>query len=235
MSKSPREEFKTLKDVFDLAAERSIFRLMTQGYFRGLESPISIGKEANIFTALTNSGERVILKIYRIATCSFYKMYEHLRADPRFPSIRRSRREIIFAWAKREYRNLLNAREAGARVPKPIAVLNNILVMEFIGNDEPSPKLKDKCPKNPAGFFKEVIKNVQKLYKAGLVHADLSSFNILNKDEKPVFIDMSQSTTFENPNAQMYLERDMTNICSFFRKLKVNADKEKIIKGMPRI
>ena len=230
MQRSPREEFKTLKDVFDLFTERSIFKLISQGYFEGLESPISVGKEANIFTALTKSNEHIIIKIYRVATCDFYKMYTYMHSDQRFQNLRKQKREVIFAWAKREYRNLLKARECGVRVPKAIAVLNNILVMELIGSDGPSPKLKDKHPKKPNMFFDEVIKNVKKLYDAGLVHADLSKFNILNRDEKPVFIDLSQTTTLENPNAIAYLKRDIKNVCNFFKKLKVSADEEKIIK-----
>ena len=69
---------------------------------------------------------------------------------------------------------------------------------------------------------------LRKLYKAGLIHADLSQFNILNYKEKPVFIDMSQATPLEDPNAMKYLERDIKNICNFFKKRGVNAKSEDI-------
>ena len=224
------EKFKTLKGVFDPATERTLFKLISQGHFDGLESPITIGKEANIFTA-RKGNEQVIAKIYRITTCDFNKMYNYLQPDPRFPRIKKQRRKIIFAWARREYRNLLKAREAGVRVPTPLAVMQNVLVIEYIGDEKgPARKVKDLAPKNPKQFMAETVKNVKKLYKAGLIHADLSSFNILNFNEKPVFIDFSQATTLENPNAKEYLARDIRNLCTMFKKLGLEVSEEELKK-----
>ncbi|MEM2915761.1 MAG: serine protein kinase RIO [Candidatus Woesearchaeota archaeon] len=225
----PEDIKKTFKDVFDNFTNVTILKLISKGQLDGLESPVSIGKEANIFSALAQ-GERVMVKIYRIATCDFNKMYDYLRADPRFSGLDKNRRKVVVLWAKREYRNLLKAREAGVRVPTPRAVLNNVLVMEFIGDEGiPAPRVKDLIPENPKNFFEKIVSGMQKLYKAGMVHTDLSQFNILNYNEEPVFIDMSQATTLENPNAKEYLNRDIKNICTFFRKLGINAD-ETIVK-----
>ena len=106
---------------------------------------------------------------------------------------------------------------------------NNVLVMEFIGDEgDAAPKVKDAIPKNPKEFFDKVITGMQKLHKAGLVHTDLSQFNILNYNEEPVFIDMSQATILENHNAEDYLDRDIKNICTFFRKLGLDIDDEKV-------
>ncbi|MEM4239761.1 MAG: serine protein kinase RIO [Candidatus Woesearchaeota archaeon] len=224
----PEDIKKTFKDVFDNFTNVTILKLISKGQLDGLESPISIGKEANIFSAMAQ-GERVMVKIYRIAACDFNKMYDYLRADPRFPGLDKNRRKVVVLWARREYRNLLKAREAGVRVPTPRAVLNNVLVMEFIGDEGiPAPRVKDAIPENPKEFFEKVVNGMQKLHKAGLVHTDLSQFNILNYNEEPVFIDMSQATTLENPNAQEYLTRDIKNICTFFRKLGLDIDDEKI-------
>jgi len=56
---------------------------------------------------------------------------------------------VIFAWVQREYRNLMNAREAQVNVPIPITFANNILVLEFVGkNGNIAPRLKDEIPKN---------------------------------------------------------------------------------------
>ena len=221
-----REKFKTLKNVFDLSTEASLFKLISQGHLEGLESPISIGKEANIFTAITKQNERRIVKIYRTSVCDFNRMYSYIAADPRFPSVKRSRRQVVFAWAQREYRNLMLAREAGVRCPLAFACAANVLVMEFLGDDVPAPKLKDAFPTDMNSFFDDVVQNMRKLHKADLVHGDLSPFNILNLHEKPYFIDFSQTTTFENPNAQMYLERDIRNVCSFFRKQGLSVDEK---------
>ncbi|MBI2565131.1 serine protein kinase RIO [Candidatus Woesearchaeota archaeon] len=227
-----REKFKTLKNVFDLFTERNLFKLISQGYFEGLESPISIGKEANIFTAKIKEGEKRIVKIYRLSTCDFMQMYSYLRSDPRIKKINRNRRQIIFTWAQREYRNLLKARAAGVRVPTPFSCLYNILVLEFIGDDDPAPQLKDKIPENPFQFYNELVEEMQKLYKAGLVHADLSKFNVLNFQEHPVLIDFSQATSLDNPRAIEYLKRDVHNIVTFFKKLNIYEDEEKLLKSI---
>lgn len=221
-----RERFKTLKDVFDLGTEERLFKLNSRGAFEGLESPISIGKEANVFTGITKESERVVVKIYRLGTCDFTKMYTFLRVDPRFPGVQRNRRQAVYAWAQREYRNLLQAREAGVRVPTAIAILGNVLVMEYIGDESPAPKLKDQDPADPEAFLKDIAANMRKLHRANLVHGDLSPFNILNRDEQAVLIDLSQTTTLDNPNAAGFLDRDCRVIAQYFRKIGLDIDGE---------
>ena len=225
--KEGREKFKTMHDVFDEFTNRTIFKLMTEGHFRGLESPVNIGKESNVFSALTDEGNKIIVKIYRLETCDFNTMYSYIKDDPRYAYLKKKKRRIIFAWVQREYRNLMNAREAQVSVPIPITFANNILVLEFVGkNNIIAPMLKDSVPKNKNLFFDKITDNIRKLYKAGLVHADLSAFNILNFNETPVFIDMSQATLLRHPRAEEFLARDVKNVCAFFKKngLKVNEE-----------
>ena len=232
MGKISKEKFKTYQNVFDEFTSRTLFKLITQGHFEGLIGPVSIGKESNVFVC-QKEDYKVIAKIYRLETCDFNRMYDYIKADPRFAGLKKQKRKIIFAWAQREYRNLIRAREAQVRVPTPITFLNNVLVMEFIGDKEAAPKLKDLIPENEKKFFNEIIANIKRFYKAGFVHADLSSFNILNYKEKPVLIDLSHATPLKNPNSDELLERDIKNICNFFTKqgLKINPKKikEKII------
>ena len=94
--------------------------------------------------------------------------------------------------------------------------MNHILVEEMIGNKEPAPMLKDVKPQDAQKFFSLIIKDIEKLYKRGLIHGDLSSFNILNYEEKPYFIDFSQATLTKTPNSRELLERDIRNILNFF-------------------
>jgi len=229
-----KEKYKTLKNVFDLFTEKNIFKLISQGYIDGLYSPLSIGKESNVFTA-KKDGEIRIAKIYRLQTCDFNRMYDYIKADPRYSGLSSKRRDVIFAWAHREYRNLLKAREAEVRVPTPYAVLQNILIMEFIGDEQAARKLKDSPPEDPEEFFKEIVEQMRRLYKAGLVHADLSGFNILNYHEKPVLIDMSQTTPLDDPNVEQFLKRDVHNICKLFQKFGVKSDEEKVLKMIKKI
>ena len=230
-SGTTKEKFKTMHNVFDEFANRTLFKLISEGYFEGLESPISIGKEANIFSAVRKDGSRVMIKIYRLEACDFNRMYDYIREDPRYMDLKGKKRKIIFAWVQREYRNLLKAREGNVSVPTPLTFKNNILVLEFIGKGaEIAPRLMVQKPKNPKEFLGKILDNIKKLHKAGLVHADLSPFNILNNDEEPVFIDFSQTTILESSRAEEFLERDIRNVCNFFKKLGLKLNEEKIKK-----
>jgi len=212
-----KEEWKVYGNVFSKHSMQLLFQMQSQGYFERLESTISVGKEANIFTAVTKHDERVIVKIYRLENCNFNKMYDYLKHDPRYSSLKNRSRLIIFSWTQREYRNLMIAREV-VKVPKPIAFKDNIVVMEFIGDTDPAQELKDCKPKDPKKFFKKVLDNMKKLFKKGLIHGDLSQFNILNYNEEPVFIDFSQGTMTTSENAKELIKRDVKNICIYFRK-----------------
>lgn len=224
-----REEWKVYGNVFSEHSRKLLFKMSSQGYFEELEAAVSVGKEANVFTATTKDHDRIIAKIYRLENCNFNKMYTYLAADPRYIGTSRNQRRIVFTWTQREFRNLLIAREV-IKVPKPIAFKDNIILMEFIGNIDPAPELKDHPPKDPEKFFKKVIGNMNKLYKKGLIHGDLSPFNILNHNEEPIFIDFSQGTMIDATDADELLKRDIKNICHYFRKLGLKIDEEKVRK-----
>jgi RIO kinase 1 len=226
MTDQSKEKFKIYKNVFDEFTLNSLFKLSSQEHFDELLIPIMIGKESNVFLADTKDDEYVIVKIYRLASCNFNKMYSYIKSDPRFMDIKNRRRLVIFRWVQREYRNLLLAREK-INVPKPIAFSNNIIIMESIGGDTPSPQLKDLPPKKPTDFAAKTLNFVKELAKIGLIHGDLSEFNILNHNEKPYFIDFSQGTSIDDPNALEYLKRDLGNLARFFRKHNVTIDSEK--------
>lgn len=218
-----KERFKAFSHVFDEGTLRAIHKESSIGSFDNLQSPIKIGKEANLFTAAKGDELRCV-KVYRIAA-NFKKMYEYMAPDPRYAGLKRNKMSVIYTWAIKEYRNLLRAREAGVRVPTPIHVFKNVLVMEFIGQNEPAPQLNNCAPSNPEKFFETLISNVRILYqKARLVHADLSQFNILNHNEKPVLIDLSHAVDLRYPHAMKMLERDVRITCDYFRKQGVKRD-----------
>jgi len=233
MPKIFKEKWKTWGNVFDEFTIQTLFKLSSEGHFERLESPLFVGKESNVFTAKTESGGKIVVKIYRLQTCDFNRMYDYIKSDPRYSSLKKQRRQIIFAWTKREYRNLMKAREAEVRCPTPLAFKNNVLLLEFIGDEAPAPKLKDAILEDPRKFLEDVIDNYRKLYRARLVHADFSPFNILNHNEKPVFIDFSQCTSVDDSRANEFLERDIRNLCVYFRKSGLKVDeaemKKKII------
>lgn len=229
MVRDSREEWKVYGNVFDKYTLEKLRKIQSQHHYDELGGTVSIGKEANIFTAKKEDGTTIILKIYRLHTCNFNGMYDYIKYDPRFVNLKKKRREIIFSWAQREYRNLLKAREL-VNVPRPIAIVDHILLLEMIGDDEPSPRLKDCIPEDIEDFYKKTVKEMKNLRKLGLVHADLSEFNILNYREKPVFIDFSQSTTSDNQQYEDYWTRDIKNMTRFFKKNGIKITEEEMKK-----
>jgi len=220
-----------MHNVFDAHTNRQLFDMIGQGLFEGLESPISIGKEANVFSARKSDGSLVIVKIYRITTADFKRMYEYIRTDPRFEGLHNSKRKVLFAWVQREYHNLHLARKAGIRVPTPLGAASNVLVLEYIGNKEGvAPKLKDTTPEHPMVFLDALIDELRKLYEAGYVHADMSPYNILNFEDQPVLIDFSQVTPKSDPHAEEFLSKGITNIVLFFKKCGLKPDADAIWK-----
>jgi RIO kinase 1 len=220
------EELKVYKNVFDSSTIRAIWKLITQGKIEGLESPIKIGKESNVFSALNKQNERIAVKIYRINAADFNKMYLYIAPDRRF-RIMKNRRQIILTWAKREFVNLERAWRSGISVPKPIAVIENVLLMEFIGEyKEPvsAPKLKDYSG-DFEKIFSKLLDSLKKLHKiAKLVHGDLSEYNILVMNEKPIIIDLSHALPLNCPNSEELLIRDVKNVCNFFNRKGLKLD-----------
>ncbi len=215
-----REEWKIRKGVFDAFTLRVLEKLRGQGHFEDIKSPVALGKEANVFTAVAE--EPTIIKIYRLENRDFTRMLEYLRADPRYMHVKRRKRDIVFAWTQREYRNLLLAREA-IPVPKPIAFSKNVLLMSQVGKI-PAPKLKDAKLDDPDAFFSLVVERMHALKRRGLVHGDLSDFNILVDDQQPIFIDFSQASPVSSPHAQEMWERDVKNITTAANRFGVTLE-----------
>ena len=103
-----------------------------------------------------------------------------------------------------------------------------LLVMSFVGyEDYAAPPLKDAEPEDIESFYKEVISQIKNLISTGVVHGDLSEFNILNHDELPVLIDFSQGTSVKAFDAKELLERDMRNVTNYFKKrMKLDVEGE---------
>lgn len=231
---SDREVFG---DVFDTATLMALYELAKKGFIDAMGGSVSTGKEANIFHAVAKKdGElEIAVKIYMISTANFNAMREYILGDPRFTGIKQSRKDIIMAWAKKEFKNLKRAEEAGVRVPKPYTVRRNILLMEFIGKDGvPMPQLKDVqlTEKEARHIFDMIVGYMTLLYsRAGLVHADLSEYNILvdMNNMEPVIIDMGQSVMIDHFNAETFLKRDVDNIARFFKKLNIPVNEEEMM------
>lgn len=210
------DQLKVRDDVFDEVTLLALYKLVHKGWITAIGGSISTGKEANVFFG-ERAGQDLAIKIYRIRTANFNAMSEYLIGDRRFAGIRRTRKDLIFAWTRKEFANLKRASEAGLSVPTPLVWDRNILIMEFLGADErPYPHLRGVDLEDPEATYGEVLTFMKSLYQvAGLVHADLSEFNILYGDRLYV-IDMGQAVTPDHPRASFFLARDISNINRFF-------------------
>ncbi|GAB3321041.1 serine protein kinase RIO [Haloplanus rallus] len=219
------DQFKVAQSVFDDATFAAIYKLVQDGHIDAFGGPISTGKEANVYEALGADDRDVAVKIYRINASNFQEMRAYLEGDPRFEGIGSDKKKVVLAWTKKEFANLRRARSAGVRVPEPIAVERNVLVMELVGLvEERARRLAEVNVENPETAFEVVREYMRRLYDAGLVHGDLSEYNLIIHDGELVVIDLGQAVTVHHPNADDFLDRDCRNVAAFFTRQGIDVD-----------
>ena len=246
---------KTEQYVFDIPTLETLYKFSKRGIITALGGPISRGKESVIFHALGAEEAELAIKMYKISTANFNAMLDYIIGDPRFKNIKKDHRSIIFAWARKEFKNLNRAFDAGVRVPQPIAWDKNVLIMEFIGKEGiAAPRLRDipadilTADIELEDLFMRIVSAIKTLYDKGkMVHADLSEFNIVMKgyaerefeitantgaeiELEPVIIDMGQSLPLDHPYADEFLLRDVRNIVIYFNKLGLNHSEDEVIR-----
>ncbi len=233
------DQFKVEESVFDEATYGALYKLVQDGYIEAFGGPLSTGKEANVYEALAGpaasellgAGGRpeVAVKVYRINASDFREMGEYLEGDPRFEGLGHDKKAIVTAWVRKEYANLERAMEAGVRVPIPIAVERNVLVMEYIGTaDDRAKRLSEVEIENPETAYEVVREYMRRLYEAGLVHGDLSEYNVVFHEGQLVVIDLGQAMTVHHPNHLEFLERDCENVAAFFARQGVDVSGDQL-------
>jgi RIO kinase 1 len=223
------ERFKVEASVFDDATYAAVYKLVQDGYIEAFGGPMSTGKEAAVYTALGPEGT-VAVKIYRISASDFRQMRTYLDGDPRFEGIGADKQKVVLAWVRKEFANLHRAREAGVRAPAPIAVERNVLLMEYLGDENGrAPRLAEVTVENPDTAFEVVREYTRRLYDAGLVHGDLSEYNTVVDDGALYVIDLGQAVTVHHPNAGEFLERDCRNVADFFARQGVDTSGEELL------
>jgi RIO kinase 1 len=234
-----REERKTESEVWDRQTLDANYKFMKKGLIDTVEHPISTGKEANVFLALDPEGEPLVVKIYRTSTADFRGIEEYIMGDPRFPGRRTNKRQVIFAWARKEFMNLRRAHEAGVPVPEPIDFRKNVLAMDYLGEaDMAAPEVRNVRLEDPTTFYDQVMDAAATLFReAKLVHGDLSEYNILVVEGAPVLIDLGQAMLVKHPRAVELMDRDCANMTRFWSRRGVETSVEEVwrrITGMDR-
>ena len=130
-------------------------------------------------------------------------------------------KEAEDAWQNAEVAALFRLAGAGVRVPKPYDFLDGVLLMELVAGDDgqAAPRLNDVHlePEQAREYHAFVIRQIVLMLCAGLVHGDLSEFNVLLGPEGPVIIDLPQAVdAAANNHAFSMLERDVANMAHYF-------------------
>lgn len=222
------ERHKITGKVLDDRTLMVLHFYLSHKVFTSLDYPMAQGKESIVFRATTPTGFAAV-KIYKFETTSFRHRMQYLDNDPRFrkPS---GLRQAVQTWAKKEYANLKLLREEGVSVPEPIAQKDNVLVMEFLGEGGvPYAQLKDVWLEDPAKTLDDLLKGVKLMRKAGLVHADLSEYNIVMRGNQPVILDVGQSVVLKHPSAEEFFLKDVRNLLHFFKRRGVDRDEQEVL------
>ena len=220
------EEYEVLEEVFDKSTLMTIYDFLNRGVIDEIHGVVKAGKEARIYWGKNREGKELAIKIYLTIASEFKKgKLQYIEGDPRFKHIRHDTRSMVFAWALKEFKNLQLALKAKVKVPRPIDIKRNVLIMQFIGKDSnPAPELKELPPKNPTYVYNELLEYMKRLYqKAELVHGDISEYNVMMWRGKPYLFDMAQAVLLSHPMANILLERDLQNLNRYFKRLGVKV------------
>lgn len=226
--KKDKSDRATVEEVLDPRTKIILFKLINKGFINELHGSISRGKEANVFYATSGEGEFAV-KIYKTSIMTFKKRRQYVEGEFRFRKLNYSSnpRKLIKMWAEKEMRNLMRLVQSDVACPKPLFLKNNVLVMEFIGeNGKAAKTLKNVNlnEKQARELYLDCVMMMRRMYHdCKLIHADLSEFNMLFHQNRLYIIDVSQSVEHDHPNAFEFLRSDCSNVNDFFRKNNVQT------------
>jgi len=209
---------------------RRLQPLLEEGVIDGVVRQLMSGKEAMVFV-VRSGGETRCAKVYKEAQQRSFRQAVDYTENRRTRSSREARamaKRTRFgraaqerAWQSAEVDALHRLAAAGVRVPRPYNFHEGVLVMELVADAEgnAAPRLNDVelSPEEAHDFHARLIGEVVRMLCAGVIHGDLSEFNVLAGADGPVIIDLPQAVDAAgNNHAAAMLERDVANLRNFF-------------------
>jgi len=209
---------------------KRLLPLVNDGLLDEVLYPLMSGKEADVFVVRCGSKTRCA-KIYKEAAKRSFKKAAQYTEGRKVRNSRRARamekgskfgrRQQEETWQNAEVDALYRLASAGVRVPQPYGCFDGVLLMELIIDDEGdvAPRLNDVTMSAEQAIEDHalVMVYIMRMLCAGLIHGDLSEFNVLLDADGPVIIDLPQAVyAAANNNAKAMLERDVANITSYY-------------------
>ena len=234
----------TVENCLDPRTMLQIEKMINNEKLTAMYGCISTGKEANVYRAEGSMDlieremfkpdeegklpvKEYAVKIFKTSILIFKDRERYVDGEFRFRNghCKGNPRKMVKLWAEKEVRNLkrIGYTNGLIKVPVPYVLNNNIIVMEFIGeNSKAAPRLRDAMLEDWNSAYLQTIMIVRRLYqRCRLIHADLSEYNLLYHKEEVWVIDVSQTVENDHPMALDFLRRDISIVQEFFaRKLQ---------------
>lgn len=204
--------------------------LIEDGLIDHVARQLMSGKEATVY--VVHSGDNVLCaKVYKEANKRSFRQSVDYTEGRKVKNSRQARamekgskygkKAQEEAWQSAEVDALYRLADAGVKVPKPYNFYEGVLIMELVTDDDgnAAPRLNDVTftAEDARKHHHTLIKEIVRMLCAGIVHGDLSEFNILLGSDGPVIIDLPQAVDASgNNHAKDMLERDVNNLAAFF-------------------
>lgn len=208
--------------------------LVEDGIIDEVLAQVKSGKEADVFVVRVGEAIRCA-KVYKEANNRSFRQAVQYQEGRKVQNSRSSRamskrtkygqKEAEASWINAEVEALNKLSAVGIRVPTPFGFFDGVLIMELIlGEDgQPAPRLNDISlnPDTALLYHEEIISQIVRMLCAGIIHGDLSEFNVLVDAEGPVIIDLPQAVNAAgNNSAGMMFARDVDNMARYFGRFE---------------
>ncbi len=204
--------------------------LLDEGLIDAVQRQLMSGKEAQVYV-VSSGGQTICAKVYKEATHRSFRQAVDYTENRKTKNSRQARamakgtkfgrQAMEAAWQSAEVDALYRLAAAGVRVPRPINFHEGVLLMELVCDADGSaaPRLNDMnfSAEDARAHHATLMREVVRMLAAGVVHGDLSEFNILVGADGPVIIDLPQAVDAAgNNHASAMLERDVANLRNYF-------------------